>query len=143
MKADLDRDELAWRVKPEENPDWDYARNRQVLLKTPMAEYSTSAFTAPIKVSDRIFYGGNRDYPWQGLILGPFKGASYKVLDAVYFSFPNLTLKPIDVAFNTDTCVYSYECEEGYITVKYSLRDTIDKVLLDVEAYKPCWFIPL
>lgn len=143
MEANSDGEELAWMVRPEEDPDWGYARNRQILLKTPMAEYSASAFTAPIKVSDSIFYGGNRDYPWQGLIVGPWRGSSYKVLDAVYFSFPDLVLKPKDVVFTTDRCIYRYECEGGRVAVKFTLRNIVDKVLLAVEANNACRFILL
>jgi hypothetical protein len=139
----LDVEGYAWRIRPEENPDWGYARNRQILLKTPMAEYSASAFTAPITISDKIFCGGNRDYPWQGLILGPWRGSSYKVLDAVYFSFPDLTLRPLDVAFKPDRCIYRYECGEGRVAVSFTLRDIVDRVLLSVEAGRECWFIPL
>lgn len=70
-----------WGIEPDENTDWDYARNKQILMKTPIAEFSASAFTVPVDISDKRFYGANRDYSWQGLLIGPLKGTIYKALD--------------------------------------------------------------
>lgn len=58
-------------VEVDEDPDWDYARNKQVLIRDFLLEYSTSSFDAPIITRLGIFHGGNRDFSWQGLLAGP------------------------------------------------------------------------
>jgi len=130
-----------WKVDPAENPDWGYARNRQILLKASNAEYSTSTFTAPIKVSGMTFYGGNRDYCWQGLIVGPLNGVLYKVLDAVYFALPDSTIQAKDVIYLVNKCIYHYVNDQGKeVSVKFSLKSVANEVSLRVKANQRCWF---
>jgi len=130
-----------WKIEPMEDPDWDYARNKQVLIKSPMAEFSASAFTAPIEVGGRVLYGGNRDSPWQGLLVGPIGGALYKAIDAIHFSIPGVALKAEDVLVGSDRCRYRYYCEElGEISHEISLRSSAGEVLLEASVGRPCWF---
>lgn len=135
------RDRHIWKVEPCENPDWDYARNRQILLRTPFAEYSASVFTSSLEIEGKIFYGPNNDYSWQGLLVGPLGGNVYKIVDSVYFSCSNAILKPRDVIFEPGKCVYRYTSEKaGSASVQFALRDMQDGALLEILAAQPCWF---
>jgi len=68
-----------------EDQDWDFARNKQVLLKSSLGEWSSSVFSAEVSLSGERFVGPNRDYPYQGLLIS--KGdRTYKVLDGTMFS---------------------------------------------------------
>jgi hypothetical protein len=130
-----------WKIDADENVDWGFARNKQVLMKTPIAEYSTSALTVQVKLSDRTFYGANRDYSWQGLVIGPLKDISYKALDGIFFHFPNRVLLPKDVLYAVDRCVYNYACDDGGTTsVEFSLKSTAEGAILEAGADRPCWF---
>jgi len=111
-----------WRLDVAEDPDWGYARNLQLVLKTRLAEYSSSAFSSPIEAGGLTFYGGNRDYSWQGLIVGPVDSVLYKAVDGLYYSTGSrLTAK--DVLYEPGLFTYAYE---------------------DPAGSKPCWFtVPL
>jgi hypothetical protein len=131
-----------WKIEPYENPDWDYARNKHILLKTSFAEYSASVFTSSLEIGRKIFYGPNNDYSWQGLLVGPLEGNVYKALDSVYFSCSNAILKPRDVIFEPGKCVYRYTSEEaGSASVQFALTDQEDGALLEILAAQPCWFM--
>ncbi|MDD1766293.1 MAG: hypothetical protein LUQ00_00030, partial [Candidatus Methanomethyliaceae archaeon] len=72
-------------VPATEEEDWDYARNRQVLLKSPIGEWSSSVFSCGITIGSEEFVGPNRDYPYQGLLIS--KGTDvYKTLDGIMFA---------------------------------------------------------
>jgi len=132
-----------WRIEPSENPDWDYARNKQVLLKSPMAEFSASAFTAPIEIGGRRFYGGNRDSQWQGLLIGPINGVIYKAIDAIYFSIPGLELRAREVLIGPGECEYRYHCDALEVSHRISLNGSIGEVALGASVGRPCWFAVL
>jgi len=131
----------SWLVEDSEEPDWGYARNRQALLKSPLSEYSTSVFTAPLKVGGEAFFGPNRDFPWQGWLLGPVEGELYKVLDAVYVS-AGRQLDPSGVVLSPDSTKYLYESEDGS---SCSLLVTLERpgTCLRVQSSGPCHFLPL
>jgi hypothetical protein len=132
----------ALRIDPVENPDWDYARNKHVLIKTPLAEFSASAFTAPVKIGETNFYGANRDYSWQGLLAGPIEGILYKVLDAVYFSIPEASLRPKEVLVSVDRCTYRYTSERNEeISFVIALRSVAGEILLEASTARPCRFM--
>ncbi|HXZ97779.1 MAG TPA: hypothetical protein VED24_00270, partial [Candidatus Acidoferrum sp.] len=132
----------AFKIDPFENPDWDYARNKQVLIKTPFAEFSASAFTAPVKIGENNFYGGNRDYSWQGLLAGPIKTTLYKLLDAVYFSIPEASLQPKDVLVSLDRCTYRYTWErDREVSFVIALRSLAGEILLEASTAQPCNFV--
>ncbi|MEM3023068.1 MAG: hypothetical protein QW645_06055, partial [Candidatus Bathyarchaeia archaeon] len=106
-----------------------------------MAEFSASAFTAPIQAVGRVFYGGNRDCPWQGLLVGPIGGALYKTIDAIYFSIPGVALEAKDVIIGRGFCRYRYGSKElGEISHKVSLRSSPGRILLEASVGRPCWF---
>ncbi len=136
---------MEWKVEPHEDPDWGYARNRLFILKTPLAEYSASVYTAPLETPYGRFYGPNRDYSWQGLLLGPHGGRIYKLLDAVYF-LPDRRgkLDAVDVSISPSRCVYTYRREDGgAIRLSYTLSQTRLGVDLRVDVGEPCKFAVL
>ena len=131
-----------WRVKIEEDPDWGFARNMQIILKTQNAEFSSSSFPSRIETGGRIFYGGNRDYSWQGLVMGPLHGVPYKTVDAIYFSVGS-HLRPVDVHFRPGECIYRYDDEDGEVFVRITLENSSGRVFLRALANRPCWFMIL
>jgi hypothetical protein len=72
-------------VEVQEDQDWDFARNKQVLLKASMGEWSSSVFSVEILLEKERFVGPNRDYPYQGLLISN-GGRVYKLLDGIMFS---------------------------------------------------------
>ncbi|MEM2881396.1 MAG: hypothetical protein QXP73_05770, partial [Candidatus Methanomethylicaceae archaeon] len=72
-------------VEVQEDQDWDFARNKQVLLKARMGEWSSSVFSVEVFLKNERFVGPNRDYPYQGLLVSK-GGKVYKLLDGIMFS---------------------------------------------------------
>jgi len=138
----LNNDE--WILDTHENPDWGYARNKQLLLKTFYAEFSSSIFSTIINVDNLNFYGGNRDYSWQGLIIGPINNVLYKIIDGIYYSIDKM-LKAEKVVFKPGeyAYVYSYNNENKLFSVKISLDNFKTYVILKALANEPCWFTVL
>jgi hypothetical protein len=129
------------KIDPVENADWDYARNKQLIIRSPLAEFSASAFSAPVRIGGETFYGGNRDYSWQGLLVGPIKGALHKILDAVYFSVPEASLHPKDVLLGLHDCTYRYNrSESGEVSFRLALTSLADEILLETSVNQPCRF---
>jgi len=129
------------KVADSEDPDWGYARNRQALLKSPLSEYSTSVFTAPLTVGGEAFFGPNRDFAWQGWLFGPVEGELYKVLDAVYVSVGR-QLEASGVVLSPDSIKTLYESEDGS---SCSIVVTLERpgMCLRVQSSGPCRFLPL
>ena len=101
-------------VEVYENPDWDYARNKHVLIRDILLEYSTSSFDAAIITSLGVLHGGNRDFPWQGLLIGPINNKLYKLLDALYYKPLDAdSLKPLFVRVQRNSASYIYVDERG------------------------------
>lgn len=129
-----------WFVDCAENPDWDFARNRQLLLRTPRAEYSTSAFTAPVEIGDRMYYGANRDYHWQGLTV-IHRGELYKLLDGLYIS-PGFDLAPLDIAFAPSSLTYRYRGRENF-ELGVTIAEVTSGIQIDARASHECWYAVL
>jgi len=68
-----------------EEEDWDYARNRQVLLISSAGEWSSSAFSSGFELNGTFYLGPNRDYSHQGLLLS-LGSDIYKILDSILFA---------------------------------------------------------
>lgn len=128
-----------------ENPDWDYARNKHILIREGIIEYSTSSFNAPIQTSLGLMHGGNRDFPWQGLLIGPINNILYKVLDALYYrALDTDNLRPISVLSRRTSAVYLYTDDDGKeyaITISVGMKN--DETILSVHAEKPSIFLPI
>ena len=130
--------DLCCKIECSENPDWGFARNRQLIIKSVLAEYSASVFNTSINSSVGLLYGGNRDYHWQGLIVGPVNGRLVKIVDGVYYKpIDDDIVKPISALSCTDRIIYEYMVRDGYYTVSLILRDCRGFVEFTVEASKP------
>ncbi|MEM1546439.1 MAG: hypothetical protein QXY40_03605 [Candidatus Methanomethylicia archaeon] len=138
-------DDVCCRVECYENPDWGFARNYQLILKSVFAEYSASVFNTSISSSVGLLYGGNRDYHWQGLIIGPVDGKLIKIIDGVYYKpIDEDILNPISAISCIDRIIYEYKTGNGCYKVLLSLRDVDGYVELNVKASKPSFFaLPL
>lgn len=68
-----------------EDEDWDFARNKQVLLKSSIGEWSSSIFSSEVFVKNERFIGPNRDYPFQGLTTF-YNNKVIKLIDGLLFS---------------------------------------------------------
>lgn len=132
-------------IEPYEDPDWDYARNKHVLLKDVLLEYSTSSFDAPIATSIGLLHGGNRDFSWQGLLVGPLNNRLYKVLDAIYYKpIGAESLKPIKVTTGRRSARYTYVDDSGgEYEVTVSIRVEEGRGMLEASASRPSIFTPL
>ncbi|MHC1628775.1 MAG: hypothetical protein ACXQTI_08095 [Candidatus Nezhaarchaeales archaeon] len=129
-------------VDVNENPDWGYARNKQVLLKDVILEYSTSSFDAPIPTAVGVLHGGNRDFSWQGLLAGPINGELYKLLDALYYKpIDAEDLKPLLVRTWRNSANYVYVDEnEKHYEVDITVRTKKNCGILDAYASRPSIF---
>ncbi|MEM3956377.1 MAG: hypothetical protein QW424_06500 [Candidatus Bathyarchaeia archaeon] len=137
--------EVCCEVEVIEDPDWDYARNKQVLIRKGVIEYSTSSFNAPISTSLGVMYGGNRDFTWQGLLIGPINNVLYKALDAIYYCALDAEhLKPILVVSKRTSADYIYIDEDGekyVVTISINVKDR--EAFLSAYAERPTVFLPL
>jgi hypothetical protein len=76
--------QLCVETKAEENEDWDFARNKQVLLKSAVGEWSSSVFSSAMDFNGETYVGPNRDFSHQGLLVS--RGAEvYKTIDTLLF----------------------------------------------------------
>lgn len=134
--VDLDSDEV---------PDWGYARNRHVLLRCPVLEYSTSTFDAPVPSPVGVLHGGNRDFSWQGLLAGPVRGEIHKLLDALYYKPADAEgLRPVSVRAWRDSANYAYVDERGErYEVSISVAIGRGVGVLSARASRPTIFVPL
>jgi glycogen debranching enzyme len=67
---------------PEESPDWDYARNKRVVLMAPSAEWVQSVYSVTWELDGARFIAPNRDYPYEGL-LAHHAGENWKFIDCI------------------------------------------------------------
>ncbi|MCS7140495.1 MAG: hypothetical protein N3F04_05360 [Candidatus Nezhaarchaeota archaeon] len=137
--------EVLCEVEAGEEVDWDYARNRQILLRDVLLEYSTSSFNAPIVTPIGVLHGGNRDFSWQGLLVGPIDGALYKVLDAVYYrplTASNLELVLVKVGRRRARYIYVDDRGEEY-SVSISIGLGRRGGFFRVSASRPSIFAPI
>ncbi|MCX8181707.1 MAG: hypothetical protein N3D12_01180 [Candidatus Methanomethyliaceae archaeon] len=98
-------------VGVEEDQDWDFARNKQVLLKASMGEWSSSVFSVEVLLNNERFFGPNRDYPYQGLLVSK-EGSLYKLLDGIMFSIEGSAEK---------VCVGPYRAKYVYTDLEAEL----------------------
>ncbi|MEM2424863.1 MAG: hypothetical protein QXK73_06405 [Candidatus Bathyarchaeia archaeon] len=128
-----------------EDSDWDYARNKQVLIRDSVIEYSTSSFDASIPTSLGIMHGGNRDFSWQGLLVGPIDNVLYKILDAFYYRALNAeNLKPVSVLSRRASADYVYVDENGenyVVTISVDAKN--GEAVISAHAQRPSIFIPI
>ncbi len=135
--------EMAWSDSCEEDPDWSFARNRQVILRTPVAEFSASVFSTMIDSERGPFFGPNRDYFWQGLTLGPVDGRMYRAVDGIYVS-TGRDLEPTGVRITPTRVIYRYVDEDGEtLDMALELRSAGGRVVLEVGLSENCWLLPL
>jgi len=129
----------------DEDPDWDFARNLQVVLKNGPMEYSTSVFDATVGTSRGILHGANRDFSWQGLLVGPTDNRIYRTLDAVYYApLDGASLRPSSVKSWRTSVEYLYSDDRDR-TYKVDVSLRVDGRIgrLAVRASRPTLFMPL
>ncbi|MCX8205346.1 MAG: hypothetical protein N3H31_06825 [Candidatus Nezhaarchaeota archaeon] len=139
------RYEACIEIDTSENSDWGYARNKQVLLKNVLLEYSTSTFDAPVPSPLGALHGGNRDFSWQGLLVGPVGGELHKLLDALYYKpLDAEELRPVLVKAWRDSANYVYVDEEGELyEVSISVSTGKRVGVLAARASRPSIFAPI
>jgi len=132
-------------VEVTEDSDWDYARNKHILVRDNLLEYSTSSFDAPILTSLGLMHGGNRDFSWQGLLVGPVNDALYKVLDALYYrALDAEDLKPTLVVSRRSSADYIYVDEEGeHYRVHISVETGRERCIFHACSLRPSIFLPI
>ena len=132
-------------VEVYENPDWGYARNKHVLIRDILLEYSTSSFDAAIITSLGVLHGGNRDFSWQGLLAGPINDELYRLLDALYYKPLDAdNLKPLFVRVQRNSASYIYVDERGRhygINITVAVKEGFG--VLTAYASRPSIFAPL
>jgi hypothetical protein len=140
-----DNYDVCCEVEVAENSDWDYARNKHILVRDNLLEYSTSSFDAPILTSLGLMHGGNRDFPWQGLLLGPVNNALYKVLDALYYrTLDAENLKPALVVSGCSSADYIYVDEEGeHYRMHISVETGRERCVFYAYSPRPSIFLPI
>jgi len=117
-----------------EDPDWDFARNKHILLKSPIGEWSSSIFSSEVFINGEKFIGPNRDCPFQGLIT-LINGCIVKIIDGILFSSEGIGEKVIVEPYKAKY-VYSdlevdLEFKNDYFQVSFN-RDC--KILLFFET---------
>ncbi len=130
---------------PDEDPDWDFARNRQVLLKGGLLEFSASTFDAPIPGPSGPLHGPNRDFSWQGLLVGPLDNRIYRVLDGIHYSpLDGSDLRPLAVRAWRSSVEYIYDDGSGRgYRVSIGIRGDGRVGRLSVRSSRPTLFVPL
>lgn len=113
---------IQWAYAPEENPDWDFARNKQILLRTDRASFSQSLFSCNMGQ----YICPNRDYHHQGFSLH-LPQNTWKYLDAMAIAVKvDGSPEPLDAKdiivrpFDAD---YNYETPTFEIKVNYALMN--------------------
>ncbi|MEM2673798.1 MAG: hypothetical protein QXG34_03670, partial [Candidatus Bathyarchaeia archaeon] len=128
-----------------EDSDWDYARNKHVLIREGLLEYSTSSFDAPVQTRLGVMHGGNRDLPWQGLLAGPINNILYKVIDALYYrALDAESLKPLFVSSRRNSASYVYIDENNeYYIVDVFVEAGRSQGFLSAYSGRPTIFLPI
>lgn len=118
-----DAEDFYFEYPQDENPDWDYARNRSFVLKRKQGTWTSSLFS----VDFEDFTTPNRDYPQQGLLCR-IDGNYVKFLDSLLFKIEDrdgaVDLEPLKVRISPWKVVYSYRSEEVDVQVEYYLAKT-------------------
>ncbi|MEM1673379.1 MAG: hypothetical protein QXN24_01700 [Candidatus Bathyarchaeia archaeon] len=141
----IDNYDVCCEIDTIEDSDWDYARNKHVLIRNGIIEYSTSSFDAPIITDLGVMHGGNRDFPWQGLLIGPVNNKIYRVLDALYYRpLDAEDLKPLSIIARRDSADYIYvdeDLKEYVVTISVNFRE--GEAILSAHAQRPSIFLPI
>ncbi|MEM1574108.1 MAG: hypothetical protein QXY96_06510 [Candidatus Methanomethylicaceae archaeon] len=116
-----------------EDEDWDYARNKQILLKSSIGEWSSSIFSSEVFVKNERFIGPNRDCPFQGLITF-HNNKIIKLIDGLLFS--------LNEGFGEKVLVSPYEVTYIYPDLKISLSFEEDCFQLNFNKNN-CRILPL
>jgi len=111
-------------MDPFEDPDWDYARARKVLVRSPTMEWSSSVRSVQVDVpSSGKFWVPNRNMPVEGLTV-LIRGEPWKVMDGMGISLEgNRTLTPSTVHYSIGLARYDYSTDEGLVTMEYAQAD--------------------
>ena len=117
---------------PEENPDWDYARNRRVLLKRGRLDWSCSIYSVYVPLNDIQYCGPNRDCPYEGLLCRTDE-KTWKLIDGIHFE--SGYLKPKFVRVYPHKARYVYENEKGE-EVSFEFNLTSSKLVIDSNIEK-------
>ncbi|MFP3235163.1 MAG: glycosyltransferase family 4 protein [Nitrososphaeria archaeon] len=128
-----------------EDPDWGFARNLQVLLKDGLLEFSASVFDVQFATPRGILHGPNRDYHWQGLLVGPLDGRIYRALDGLHYApLEGGPIYPRSVRVWRARAQYLYSDRGGgTYSVEFALRQGGGVGRLSVRASRPTLFVPL
>ena len=113
-------------MDPVEDPDWDYARVRRVLVRSPVMEWSASVASVVVNVPGLSpFTVPNRNMPVDGLTV-LIKGEIWKAMDGIGISLASgAELKPSKVRSSPSLARYEYSSEGGdVITIEYAPADS-------------------
>ncbi|MEM5872307.1 MAG: hypothetical protein QXD55_00380 [Candidatus Aenigmatarchaeota archaeon] len=107
---------LKWEYIPNENPDWNFARNLFTVIKRPQGTWSQSIFS----VKHENLIAPNRDYRYQGLNV--MVGDEYwKFLDCIFFGIKGVDLEPVKVIVFPWKSIYQYVGKNTKVDVEYYL----------------------
>lgn len=122
MLIEFEDDDFYYEYSPNENPDWNYARNKFFALKRTDSCWSSSLYSVDLEG----FTLPNRDYPYQGL-LGNFNDQLFKFIDAIGFKLvannEKVNLEQETVEVSPWKAVYLYKNEDVELKVEYFLTD--------------------
>ncbi|MEM5778262.1 MAG: hypothetical protein QXD43_00790 [Candidatus Aenigmatarchaeota archaeon] len=107
---------LKWEYVPNENPDWNFARNLFTVIKRHQGTWSQSIFS----VKHENLIAPNRDYRYQGLNV--MVGDEYwKFLDCIFFGIRGVDLEPVKVIVFPWKSIYQYVGKNTKVDVEYYL----------------------
>lgn len=114
------------RFQPEENPDWDGARNRRLALRTPGAEWCQSSLTVR---TEEGFYRHRTDFAYEGL-LSLVKGENWKFLDGIGFRLRDpegglMELVPCELLATPEEVTYTFAGADGVLSIRYMLLELV------------------
>ncbi|GEM_PF-1508286 len=125
MKVETDK-EFRFAFPQEENPDWNYGRNKSFALKRTDSCWSSSLSS----VERDGFVMPNRDYPQQGVVV-KVSGKYTKFLDAPAFKLihdkKTLKLEKEDVELTPWEATYTYRSGNTVLRVSYYLSKSTMK----------------
>jgi len=112
-------------IDPFEDPDWDYARAKKVMVRSPSVEWSSSVRSVKVEVPELgSFIMPNRNMPVEGLLV-LLRGELWKAIDGVGVSFDDSRqLEPSTVRYAVGSAQYRYCADDREaLTVEYAAAD--------------------